>query len=282
MKRINQDMNYDEKSPAGSRPTLGIICGNGRMGKWFADFFRIAGLHVMISDIDTRITPGDIARQCDITILSLPMEVFASVVKDIGPLVSKDSLLTDFCSLKQVQVDCMLEHSGCSVIGTHPLFGPVEESIKGRRVAICPGRGRRWLAWWEGFFRAYGAKTTIFSAREHDRTMAWVQALNHFMLLCLGKALEEDGINMDHVMQLATPSFERQLHILARLCYQDPELYATIQMGNPYTGTAVNTFNGYAQDLKHILETRNREAFITMFRDVQQLGPDLLKHFEKH
>lgn len=275
-------MNHVEESPAGTRPSLGIIGGNGRMGKWFADFFRNAGLRVLISDIDTDITSEDIAGQCDITILSLPMEVFPSVVRDIGPIVPENALLTDFCSLKQEQVDCMLRYSRCSVIGTHPLFGPVEENIKGRRVAICPGRGKRWLAWWEGLFRSHGARTTLFSAGEHDRTMAWVQALNHFILLCLGKALEEDGINMDHVMELATPSFERQLHILARLCYQDPELYATIQMSNPYTGTAVKTFSRYAKNLKHILETRDREAFIAMFKDVQELGPGLLKHFEKH
>ena len=80
-------------------------------------------------------------------------------------LVPEESLLTDFCSLKERQVECMLENSKCSVVGTHPLFGPGEDSIEGRRVAICPGRGKRWLAWWEGFFRHHGARTTIFPGR---------------------------------------------------------------------------------------------------------------------
>ncbi len=270
-----------ETSPAGDAPTIGIIGGNGRMGKWFTRFFRDTGLQVTVSDIDTEITPMDIAKQCDIVILSLPMEVFPSVVEDIGPSIPEESLLTDFCSLKERQVQCMLEHSTCSVIGTHPLFGPIEESIRGRRVAICPARGKRWLAWWEGFFRYHGAKTTIFSATEHDRSMAWVQALNHFILLCLGKALEEDGIDLNHVFELATPSFERQLHIVARLCFQDPELYATIQMSNPYTGTAIETFSNYAQILKNILHNKDRKAFISMFKEVQELGPRLLKHFEE-
>lgn len=274
-------MNKLEKSPAGHSPAIGIVGGNGRMGRWFTGFFQETGLDVTVSDVDTKITPEDIARKCDIVILSLPMEIFPSVVRDIGPLIPKESLLTDFCSLKEKQVECMLENSTCSVIGTHPLFGPIEDSIKGRRVAICPGRGKRWLSWWEGFFRHHGAKTTIFSAAQHDRSMAWVQALNHFILLCLGKALEEDGIDLNHVFELATPSFERQLHIVARLCFQDPGLYATIQMSNPYTGTAIETFSKYAQNLKGILHTGDRAAFISMFKEVQELGPSLLKHFEE-
>ncbi len=274
-------MSTIEQSPAGSAPTVGIIGGKGRMGKWFARFFAEAGLDVTVSDIGTDTTPADIARNCNVVILSLPMEVFPSVVEEIGPLVPEESFLTDFCSLKERQVECMLKHSSCSVVGTHPLFGPVEESIVGRRVAICPARGKRWLAWWESFLRHHGAKTTIFSAAEHDRSMAWVQALNHFILLCLGKALEEDGIDLNHVFELATPSFERQLHIVARLCFQDPELYATIQMGNPYTDTAISTFSKYAQSLKEILHNRDREAFVKMFKEVQELGPYLLDHFEK-
>lgn len=270
-----------EQSPAGSSPRVGIVGGNGRMGKWFTRFFTDVGLDVTVSDVDTDITPADIARTCDIIILSLPMEIFPKVVRDIGMLVPEESLLTDFCSLKERQVECMLENSKCSVVGTHPLFGPGEDSIEGRRVAICPGRGKRWLAWWEGFFRHHGARTTIFPADEHDRSMAWVQALNHFILLCLGKALEEDGIDLNQVFELATPSFERQLHIVARLCFQDPELYATIQMSNPYTDTAIRTFSKYAQMLKDILNRRDRAAFVSMFREVQELGPYLLEHFEK-
>ena len=269
-------------SPAGPSPSIGIVGGKGRMGKWFSAFFRQAGFEVMISDIDTDISPEDIAGSCDITVLSLPMEIFPEVVRQIGPLMHESALLTDLCSLKQTQVQCMLEHASCNVIGTHPLFGPAEQSIQGRRVAICPGRGKRWLVWWEALFRFHGAKTTIFAPEEHDRTMAWVQALNHFILLCLGKALEEDGINLNHVMELATPSFERQLHILARLCHQDPELYATIQMGNPYTSSAIETFSSYAHQLKEILSNRKRKEFISMFKEVQELGPHLLKHFEEH
>ena len=257
-------------------PTVGIVGGEGRMGKMFGRFFESAGYTVLISDIGTELNPMDIARRCQVIILSLPMEVFPDVVREIGPVIPEDAFLTDLCSLKQTQVACMLENTSCEVVGTHPLFGPGEDSFKGRRVALCPGRGKRWLSWWEGLLRQHGALTYIVSAEEHDKTMAWVQALNHFLLLCLGKALEEDGIDLKQLLSLATPSFERQLDIVSRLSNQDPELYATIQMSNPYTDQALTIFARYRDELYNIVNNKDREAFERLFVEVQEFGKTLL------
>jgi len=253
-------------------PNIGIVGGLGRMGRWFTEFFERAGFSVMVSDIETEFTPRDLAAECRVVILSLPMEVFPDVVADIGPSIPEGSLLTDLCSLKQAQVRCMLEHSSCEVVGTHPLFGPAEDDMSGRRVALCPGRGKRWLSWWEGLLQRYGALTTVITPEDHDRTMAWVQALNHFILLTLGKSLEDDGIDLKHIKELATPSFHMQMEIVSRLYYQDPELYATIQMSNPYTCRTLDMFNQHSESLKDIIKRRDRVAFIRLFKEVQELG----------
>ena len=257
------------------RPEIGIIGGLGRMGRWFDRFFRDAGYRVLIADRNTAVTPRDIGLKCQVVILSLPMDVFPEVVAEIGPVVPEDAFVTDLCSLKKTQVQCMLDHCRCEVAGTHPLFGPGEGDIRGLRVAMCPGRGKRWFAWWEALLRKQGAETWIVSADEHDRIMAWVQAVNHFILLTLGRSLEEDGMDFHHLMRLGTPSFERQMRIVARLAHQDPELYATIQMANPYTEKALNTFLRHAQHIHDIITQGDRKGFLSVFREVQRLGPIL-------
>ncbi len=255
-----------------TRPVVGIVGGKGRMGRWFQEFLQKAGLRVLIADIDTELRPEDLAKRCQVLILSLPMDVFPRVVEQVGPLVPEECLLTDLCSLKKLQVECMLEHTRCEVVGTHPLFGPSEDSISGRRVALCPGRGKRWMAWWEGLLRSHGAITHTVSASDHDRIMAWVQALNHFILLTLGMALEEEEVDLNQLIALATPSFERQMHIVSRLCHQDPELYATIQMANPYTEQALSAFTRHGEHLHKIVKEKDREAFVRLFRQVQEFG----------
>lgn len=258
-------------------PAVGVVGGRGRMGTWFVRFFTQAGLPVLVSDLNTELTPEDLARQCQVVVLSLPMEVFPEVVRKVGPLMGRDSLLTDLCSLKERQVACMLEHSSCDVVGTHPLFGPGEDSLSGRRVALCAGRGRRWLTWWEGLLKKHGAVIHCVSPSEHDRTMAWVQALNHFVLLSLGKALEEDGIDLHQLLALATPSFEMQMDIVARLWFQDPDLYATIQMENSFTGEALSAFTRNGAALRDIVMAGDRLAFVKLFKDVQELGRMVLE-----
>lgn len=263
------------------RPRIGIVGGRGRMGRWFRKFFQDAGFEVLISDLDTQLTSLDLAERCHMIMLAVPMDCFDLAVEEVAPAIPAENFLTDMCSLKERQVEKMLKHSRCEVCGTHPLFGPGEKDIIGKRVALCQARGTDWFSWWKRFLDSTGALTAVFTPREHDRTMAWVQALNHFIILCLGKSLEEDGIDFKHILELATPSFERQLNIVGRLCLQDPELYATIQLGNPYTNSALDTFGKYSRRLRKIIKENDRDGFIKMFRDVQELGPSLLKHCRK-
>lgn len=269
-----------DRAPSKTSPLIGIIGGHGRMGRWFEGFFKGAGLTVFVSDVDTTLTSEEVARRCDVVVLSVPMAVFEDVVRQVGPLMRPDTFLTDLCSLKERQIALMLEHSQAEIAGTHPLFGPAESSIKGRRVALCPGRGNRWLCWWEGFLRAQGALTHLVDAALHDRAMAWVQALNHFFVIGMGMALMEDGIDTADILALATPSFEQQMKILARLSQQDPSLYAHIQMSNPYSADVIDMFLRKADRLRKIINDKDNKAFIDLFQDVQDLGRHLLQQDE--
>lgn len=251
------------------------------MGKWFERLFISMGMEVMVSDIGTKLSAREVASECPVVILAVPMNVFPEVVREVAPYMQEDAFLTDICSLKEREIECMLKHARCSVAGTHPLFGPAESGLEGRRVALCPGRGDEWLDTWEELLKDNGALCVRFSPQDHDRTMSWVQALNHFILMCLGKSLEEEGVDFGHLMHLATPSFERQMDILGRLCMQDPELYATIQMGNPYTERALQTFLNYGNRLNSIIRSGDRKEFISIFKEVQELGPDILKYCRK-
>jgi prephenate dehydrogenase len=101
--------------PGANPPTVGIVGGLGRMGRWFAGFCEGAGFPVLISDLHTELSSEDLARKCQVLILSLPMEVFPKEVAKLGPLVPESSFMTDLCSLKQSQVACMLEHASSNM-----------------------------------------------------------------------------------------------------------------------------------------------------------------------
>ncbi|MGA9140298.1 MAG: prephenate dehydrogenase dimerization domain-containing protein, partial [Methanocella sp.] len=128
----------------------------------------------------------------------------------------------------------MLKHApeGVEVLGVHPLFGPDTESIEGRNVVLTPSdRSGRWLPVMRELFEHAGARVTTATAEEHDKKMAVVQGLTHFMYIAWGQAMERLGIRPDDLNGFQTPVFSVTKEMAGRVLAQSPELYALIQSG---------------------------------------------------
>ena len=262
--------------PPASKPLLGIIGGAGRMGRWFKRCFETEGYEVLVSDKGTPLNNRDLAQRCEVIFVSVPMSVFPEVVAEIGPLLSEDQALVDFCSLKKKQHEIMLNCCPrAEIVAAHPLFGPGEKDLSGQKVALWPSRGKRWFNWFKEFLESQGAKVVIVSPEEHDRIMAIVQVINHFMLLGLGRLMDESGLSLENIKNLATPSFERQLEIVARFADQDPYLYGLIQFDNPLAEEMRQKYLEKLQKLAAIASARDLEGFVKVFKKVQKLSREL-------
>ncbi|OAG28372.1 prephenate dehydrogenase/arogenate dehydrogenase family protein [Thermodesulfatator autotrophicus] len=258
-----------------SKIRLGIIGGAGRMGRWFKRQFESEGYEVLISDRGSSLSNKDLAKACQVVFVSVPMSVFEGVVKEVGPLLSEEQGLIDFCSLKKEQNEIMLAHTKAEVVAAHPLFGPGEKSLEGQKIALWPSRGQFWFKWFKEFLEIKGAHTILVSPEEHDRVMAIVQVINHLILLALGKLMDDSGIDLKLIKDLATPSFERQLEIVARFADQDPHLYALIQFDNPEGKALRQKYLSILQDLTRIADQKDLKDFVSIFKEVQKLSRNL-------
>ncbi len=254
---------------------IGIIGGLGKMGAWFERVFSGAGYRVLISDLSTPLSNRELARSCEVVVVSVPMKVFPEVIREIGPEMSESAGLIDLCSLKAREVALMLEHTRCEVVGAHPLFGPYEKSLAGQTVALCPARGQNWYRWFKAFLESHGARTVTVSPEEHDRIMSLVQVLNHFWLMVLGETLTGSGLELSKVVALSTPSFRRQLEIFSRLAFQDPELYTAIQFDNPLGDETRELFWRSARRLSEIIARGDRQRYMKEFRRIKDLAREV-------
>ncbi len=77
-----------------------------------------------------------------------------------------------------------------------PLFGPQSANggLSGLRFVVCPVRGGRYEQV-AAFGRLLGLKVTVTTPEEHDREMAYVQALTHL----IGRSLVNIGIPDEHL-----------------------------------------------------------------------------------
>jgi len=212
------------------------------MGRWFGDFFSDAGYMVLVSGRKTEITYTDIIKECDVVILSVPLDAVNAISGQIGPLLRKDQLLMDLCSLKEAALKNMLDNTEAEVIGTHPLFGPFTESIKGQNVILCQGRGEYWLKWLEDEYTTKGAVVSLMDPSVHDRHMAIVQGLTHFLAICMGRTLQKMNMNDNTARSCSTPVFKINYDLIGRLFAQDLGLYQSLISKNIYFSDVLDLF----------------------------------------
>jgi prephenate dehydrogenase len=248
---------------------IGIIGGSGQMGQWFKNFFRKKGYQVLISSRHSPLTNKELVKKSDVVLISVPIKVLVGVIKEVGPHMDKGALLMDVTSLKREAVSAMLIYSKAEVIGTHPLFGPKVDSLKGQTIVICPARTKDWLSWVKDVFKE--AHLEIITPQEHDKVMAIIQALTHFFLLTFGLSLKEVPFSFETLRKYATPNFSAILERIVNLTTQNPEICASIQFDNQfYYKEVFPLYLKSLERLKKIVQDKNELAFNSLFNEVRQ------------
>lgn len=221
---------------------IGIIGGTGQMGKWLQRYFSQNGYDVRIAGRKTGSSFEELARQSHIVVLSVPQQAAVGITETVGPLMNKQQLLMDVCSLKEEIVTAMMQATSAQVLGTHPLFGPMTASVEGQNIIFCRGRGDQWADRLEKEFVSCGAVVTHMLPEIHDRHMAVVQGLTHLVSICMGQTLQKLGMKPREALLYATPVFRVKMDLIGRLLAQDLELYRNLINQNPYVKTTVDTF----------------------------------------
>lgn len=232
---------------------VGIIGGTAGMGQWFASLLQKEGCTVHIVGRKTVLTIGEMAKCCQVVVVSVPIAATAEIIKQVGPLLAEDSLLMDLTSLKKEPVELMLSSSRAEVIGCHPLFGPALADITSQNVVLCKARGTKWLSWLKNILAKNGLNLMEQTPAEHDKMMAIVQVLNHLNTIFLGMAIAETGIPLTEINKFATPIFQTKVDIIKKIFTESPELYADIIARNPDTEKMLNLYAKALVDVRSLV-----------------------------
>ena len=245
---------------------IGIIGGTGGIGRWFADCFRKEGYRVHVVGRREGMSLPELALNCRIVIVSVPIAATTEIIRQVGPLLPEDSLLMDFTSLKEEALREMLAATRAEVIGCHPLFGPDCPSLESQNIILCPGRGKVWLAWLKAFFAKGRARITLTNPKEHDRMMSLVQGLTHLETLLMGLTLKDSGVGPAALDAFSTPVFRTKQAIVEKV-FASPALYAGLLTGNPDMPAILEIYESNLARLKELLLNRNTERLITLLKE---------------
>jgi prephenate dehydrogenase len=211
-----------------------------------------------------------VVKAADLVVLAVPMGAAVEVARELGPWVREDALLCDINSLKGEICEVMGEVCRGEVLGMHPMFGPTVASLLRQKWVLCPVRPGRWSRWLEGELGKLGLELLRSEPRAHDRMMSAVQVLVHFHTLVMGEALRRAGLGVEESLRFTSPIYRIELAVVGRLFGQDPDLYAEIEMSNPYGREVLGHFLEATLSLKEIIDAGDRDAFRGVFGEVAE------------
>jgi prephenate dehydrogenase len=240
----------------------------GRYGQWLERRFLELGHEV----IGTDVVPGwqslqAVVEQSDVVVFSVPIQQTVATVEAARPFSRADQLWLDITSLKVDVMEAMLL-SRADVIGLHPLCGPDLPNWNGQTVALCYGRLSRpaWETFLLGFLRALKADYYVTDPVEHDRIMAYVQALPHALsMIMIGafQSMEAHGLSVSEIEHYATPPYRLAVAAMARILAAHPDLYADIQIANRrHTTEVLRSVHHQAGQLLAEVEAGDRQRIV--------------------
>lgn len=196
---------------------------------------------------------------CDIVIVGVVVQYFEQTLRKISKFIKPNALVIDVCSVKIKPAKLMQKYlpKSAQILATHPLFGPQSgaNGIKGLRVVVCPIRINAQNLAKIKYLLKNKLKLTVLqkTPQEHDKQMATVQALTHF----IGRAINDLKIAES---DQSTVAYNHLLKVKELLGQDSDELFLTIERENPYAKTVREKFVKKLSELEKKLVKLNFES----------------------
>lgn len=203
-----------------------LIYGMGRMGQFFKDFFFARGYSVAGYDIleEKRDVNKEEIKNFDVIFLCVPMDAVSEALNVIKRH-AKNPLLVDISSIKEYVLP-FLDESGLDYLSIHPMFGPDSEiGLSNVIVVVKSGREEEEVILDE--MRKAGAVISYLSRDKHDKKMAEIQGIAHFLLISMADFLASKFSKEE--LRYASPIFSVLYKLSSRILNQDWKMYYIIQ-----------------------------------------------------
>jgi len=262
-----------------------IVGGTGKIGKWFAKFFKDKGFDVTIFgrnkektmkiakklNVNFTVSLKDAGSFTDIVMVSVPIKVTPKVIDEVVRYVRKGTIIFDVASVKQEVLPVLkkAQKLGMHTLSLHPMFGPGAKNLLGRNILVIPvTRSRNVLNFILKPFREEGANIIfIKDAETHDKLMAYTLSLPHILNILFAKTLAFSNININKVKMFGGTTFNLQLILAEAVLAEDPNLYASIQLNNKFSISIVKMLVESIEKFKSILLRGDEKAFLEIFNE---------------
>jgi prephenate dehydrogenase len=279
---------------------VAIVGGSGKMGQWFARFLLKEGKQVIITGrnekkllaageqlgVDATTSNVEAVRQADIVLLSVPVDNFEQVVQQISPHTNSGQVILDVTSVKALPVEAMHRHIKAGlVLGTHPVFGPGARDITNQNFVLTPTNEEETALAQKirQYLEDRDARATLMTPDEHDEMMAVVLGLSHFIAIASADALLSFD-RFQRMKEIGGTTYRVLLTLVESVISEDPELYASLQMGLPGMNEVEELFLKKSKEWADLVRSKDRQEFArrmtTLRTALEKADPDFGRAYE--
>jgi len=219
---------------------IAIVGVNGKMGKWFADYFHKMGFKVKGFDTNNEIKEKFIIKanslvgailQMDYVLLCTPTKNTPEIIRLIAKEMKRGSYLIEISSQKsKTAVTLLKTPSKVNPICIHPMFGPGTKNIDNKNIIIIPIKDvKKELDIIKLLFPK--ANFVTIDAAEHDKKIAVILGLTHIINIAFANILAKDE-KISLTEKMSGTTFKAQKIIAESILTESPELIESI-ISNP-------------------------------------------------
>ncbi|MEL7310221.1 MAG: prephenate dehydrogenase/arogenate dehydrogenase family protein [Pseudomonadota bacterium] len=246
-----------------------VVGGAGRMGRWFAEFLHSQGFAVTIADPAADQKQPHVAESLeaagvdfDVIVIASTLAVSAQLLRDLAVLKPR-GLVFDVGSLKSPLNEPLRElaATGARVTSVHPMFGPSTRLLAGRHIIFCDAGDAQALQDAKSLFADTMADCVEMSLEDHDRLIAYVLGLSHFVNIVFIDALASSGLDADALSRISSTTFDAQLAMGASVVNENPGLYFEIQRLNQFGELPLDALTDAVDYLRDAIRSDDAGAF---------------------
>jgi prephenate dehydrogenase/chorismate mutase len=258
------------------------IVGAGRMGGWFARYFRCLGIQVYLFDKNSDFARKraleldcSIARdvqsllQSDLIVVAIPISETMSEIRKLlygtNEGVQTKGII-EVSSIKGEISSQRIERPRVPIISIHPLFGASAPLFARNMIAVIKpdnARDKSGLRLIKQIFPHYDVLQ--ISAREHDKDMAVLLSLPHLFAIVFADVVSRNGFSKTR-SKLVTPSYSAMKEFATRTLSENPDVYFEIQAKNKFARGVIKNLADSLDRISHYLESDDKAKFRELFQ----------------
>jgi chorismate mutase len=263
--------------------TISIV-GSGRMGGWFAGYFKSFGTNVILFDKRKSFAKKrahalgysnassiiELVEKSDLIVVAVPISRTREQIRKVQEAFKKRAenrckAIIEVSSIK-TPVLSGLEKSIVPLISMHPLFGPSAHHYGKNTMAVIKLGHSQTDRFALNLVRQLFPQFEVLGmgAEAHDKQMAAMLSLPHSLVLAFGEVLARNRSFIGN-KGIATASYNTMKEFTAKTLSENPEIYYEISSLNEFTPKVLQELEVSISKLSKALEHGDSKAYLSIW-----------------